>query len=131
MACQRIAQGSLLSNQPRDRSIDCCVQISVCWATILFAPEPQPLPDVTRILSQIESGDPAAAEQLLPLIYAELRRLAKSRMANERVDHTLQATGAFPFCGLVLCVYAGVCEDLLGSSDFRVMDWGVQFQSGR
>ena len=48
--------------------------------------------DVTQILSQIESGDPAAAAQLLPLVYAELRRLAATRMANERSDHTLQAT---------------------------------------
>ena len=48
--------------------------------------------DVTQILSQIESGDPLAAEKLLPLVYAELRRLAASRMANERPDHTLQAT---------------------------------------
>ena len=48
--------------------------------------------DVTQILSQIESGDPAAAAQLLPLLYAELRRLAATRMANERSDHTLQAT---------------------------------------
>ena len=48
--------------------------------------------DVTQILSQIESGDPGAAEQLLPLVYAELRRLAAARMANERADHTLQAT---------------------------------------
>ena len=48
--------------------------------------------DVTQILSQIESGDPGAAEQLLPLVYAELRRLAAARMANERSDHTLQAT---------------------------------------
>lgn len=48
--------------------------------------------DVTQILSQIESGDPAAAEQLLPVVYAELRRLAAARMANERSDHTLQAT---------------------------------------
>ena len=48
--------------------------------------------DVTQILSQIESGDPSAAEKLLPLVYEELRRLAKSRMANERSDHTLQST---------------------------------------
>ena len=48
--------------------------------------------DVTRILSQIESGDPAAAEQLLPLVYEELRKLAAAKMAQERVDHTLQAT---------------------------------------
>jgi RNA polymerase sigma factor (TIGR02999 family) len=48
--------------------------------------------DVTQILSQIESGDPSAADKLLPLVYAELRRLAKARMANERSDHTLQST---------------------------------------
>ncbi len=48
--------------------------------------------DVTQILSQIEAGDPSAAEQLLPLIYDELRRLAAVRMKNERPDHTLQAT---------------------------------------
>ena len=48
--------------------------------------------DVTQILSQIEHGDPAAAEQLLPLVYEELRNLAEVRMASERQDHTLQAT---------------------------------------
>ena len=48
--------------------------------------------DVTRILSQIESGDPAAAEQLLPLVYEELRKLAAAKMAHERPDQTLQAT---------------------------------------
>ncbi|MFT5522210.1 MAG: RNA polymerase sigma factor (TIGR02999 family) [Pirellulaceae bacterium] len=48
--------------------------------------------DVTYILSQIESGDPSAAEKLLPLVYEELRKLATARMANERPDHTLQAT---------------------------------------
>ena len=48
--------------------------------------------DVTRILSQIESGDPSAAEQLLPLVYDELRKLATARMAQERPGQTLQAT---------------------------------------
>ena len=48
--------------------------------------------DVTQILSQIESGDPAAAEQLLPLVYNELRRLAAARLANEKPGQTLQAT---------------------------------------
>ncbi len=48
--------------------------------------------DVTRILSQIESGDPKAAEQLLPLVYDELRKLAAGHMANEAPDHTLDAT---------------------------------------
>src|SRR5687768_5246815 len=48
--------------------------------------------DVTRILSQIESGDPTAAEQLLPLIYDELRKLAASKLAQEKPGQTLQAT---------------------------------------
>ena len=48
--------------------------------------------DVTYILSQIESGDPLAAEQLLPLVYDELRTLAAARMAQEASGQTLQAT---------------------------------------
>jgi RNA polymerase sigma factor (TIGR02999 family) len=48
--------------------------------------------DVTRILSQIEAGDPAAAEQLLPLVYDELRKLAATRLAQEKPGQTLQAT---------------------------------------
>ena len=48
--------------------------------------------DVTRILSAIEQGDPHAAEQLLPLVYDELRRLAAERMAQEKPGQTLQAT---------------------------------------
>jgi len=47
---------------------------------------------VTRILSAIEQGDPQAAEQLLPLVYDELRRLAAEKMAQERPGQTLQAT---------------------------------------
>src|SRR5689334_14731448 len=50
------------------------------------------MPDVTRILSAIEQGDASAAEQLLPLVYEELRRLAAEKMANERPGQTLQAT---------------------------------------
>src|SRR5262245_58174195 len=48
--------------------------------------------DVTRILSQIESGDPQAAEKVLPLVYDELRKLAAARLAHERPGQTLQAT---------------------------------------
>ena len=48
--------------------------------------------DVTRILSQIDAGDPRAAEQLLPLVYDELRKLAAARLANEKPGQTLQAT---------------------------------------
>jgi RNA polymerase sigma factor (TIGR02999 family) len=49
--------------------------------------------DVTRILSAIEQGDPQASEQLLPLVYEELRRLAAQKMAQENPGQTLQATG--------------------------------------
>jgi RNA polymerase sigma factor (TIGR02999 family) len=48
--------------------------------------------EVTRILSAIEQGDPAAAAQLLPLVYDELRRLAAQRLAQEKPGQTLQAT---------------------------------------
>src|SRR5262245_36765595 len=51
-----------------------------------------PMNDVTRILSAIEQGDPHAAEQLLPLVYDELRKLAARRLAHERPGQTLQAT---------------------------------------
>jgi RNA polymerase sigma factor (TIGR02999 family) len=48
--------------------------------------------EVTQILSAIEQGDPHAAEQLLPLVYEELRQLAAHRLAQEKPGHTLQAT---------------------------------------
>jgi RNA polymerase sigma-70 factor (ECF subfamily) len=48
--------------------------------------------DVTQLLKAMTGGDPAAAEQLLPLVYAELHRLASSYMRRERQDHTLQPT---------------------------------------
>ena len=48
--------------------------------------------DVTRILSAIEQGDPTAAEQLLPLVYDELRKLAAARLAREAPGNTLDAT---------------------------------------
>ena len=48
--------------------------------------------DVTRILSAIEQGDPKAPEQLLPLVYDELRKLAAQRLAHESPGQTLQAT---------------------------------------
>src|SRR3954462_15651902 len=48
--------------------------------------------EVTRVLSAIEAGDPQAAEQLLPLVYDELRKLAARRLAGEGRGHTLQPT---------------------------------------
>src|SRR5262245_36272004 len=57
------------------------------WTVIL-----NQMSDVTRILSAIEQGDPHAAEQLLPLVYDELRQLAAQKLAQEKPGHTLQAT---------------------------------------
>jgi RNA polymerase sigma factor (TIGR02999 family) len=51
-----------------------------------------PMTEVTRILSAIEQGEPNAAEQLLPLVYEELRKLAAQKLAQEKAGQTLQAT---------------------------------------
>jgi RNA polymerase sigma factor (TIGR02999 family) len=51
-----------------------------------------PVSEVTRILSAIEQGDPHAAEQLLPVVYDELRKLAAQRLALEKPGQTLEAT---------------------------------------
>lgn len=60
----------------------------VCPARILNVT----MSDITQILEQIEQGDTSAAEDLLPLVYEELRKLASARMARESPGHTLQAT---------------------------------------
>ena len=52
----------------------------------------KPMSDVTRVLAAVERGDPQAAEQLLPLVYDELRKLAAQRLASEKPGQTLQAT---------------------------------------
>ena len=51
-----------------------------------------PMNEVTRVLSAIEGGDPHAAEQLLPLVYDELRKLAAQKLAQEKPGQTLEAT---------------------------------------
>ena len=48
--------------------------------------------EVTQLLNAIDAGDPKAADQLLPLVYEELRKLASHKMANEAAGHTLQPT---------------------------------------
>src|SRR6266436_5438218 len=58
----------------------------------MFEPGVMPMNEVTRILSAIEQGDPQAAEQLLPLVYNELRQLASQQLAEEKPGQTLQAT---------------------------------------
>ena len=52
----------------------------------------KPMSEVTHILAAVERGDPRAAEQLLPLVYEELRKLAAQRLAGEKPGQTLQAT---------------------------------------
>jgi RNA polymerase sigma factor (TIGR02999 family) len=51
-----------------------------------------PMSEVTRVLSAIEQGEPHAADQLLPLVYDELRRLAAQKLAQEKPGQTLEAT---------------------------------------
>jgi RNA polymerase sigma factor (TIGR02999 family) len=58
--------------------------------------------EVTRILSAVEQGDPHAAEQLLPLIYDELRKLAAQKLAQEKPGQTLQATALVHYAYLRL-----------------------------
>jgi hypothetical protein len=48
--------------------------------------------DVTRIIDRVQRGDPNATDELLPLVYEELRKLAAHKMANEASGHTLQTT---------------------------------------
>ena len=52
-----------------------------------------PQPDITVLLQRWNSGDAFALEQLTPVVYDELRRLARALLANERQGHTLSATG--------------------------------------
>ena len=67
-----------------------CVQLYIYDACVFG--ESHRVSEVTRILNAVELGDFAAADQLLPLVYDELRKLAAARMADEAADHTLQAT---------------------------------------
>jgi RNA polymerase sigma factor (TIGR02999 family) len=71
----------------KHRRLDGFVIVAVGCLATLFG-----VSDVTHILERVEQGDPQAAEELLPLVYAELRRLASSKMANEAAGHTLQPT---------------------------------------
>ena len=70
----------------------CCSPLARPPTRVRSPQSPHCMSEVTRILSAIEQGDPAAAEQLLPLVYDELRKLAAQRLANEKPGQTLQAT---------------------------------------
>jgi RNA polymerase sigma factor (TIGR02999 family) len=76
--------------------------------------------DVTRILSAIEQGDPHAAEQLLPLVYDELRRLAAAKLAQEKPGQTLEATALVheAYVRLVGTPAAGAAREWEGRAHF-------------
>ena len=82
MRMSKERSGSRIHHQHRRDDVE-----TVVWR--LYAVS---MTDVTQILSQIEHGDPTAAEQLLPLVYDELRRLAGRKLATEKPGQTLQAT---------------------------------------
>ncbi len=69
---------------PRDLGQDIPFDSTSVWVP--------PMNEVTRVLSAMEGGDPHAAEQLLPLVYQELRQLAAQKLAQERPGQTLEAT---------------------------------------
>ena len=83
-------QPSTISPKKTSRAIP----IRNCYNYAIWPRGPGPLlmTDVTQILSQIEHGVPDAAGQLLPLVYDELRKLAASKLAQEKPGQTLQAT---------------------------------------
>ena len=70
-----------------------------------------PEPDLTRLLQRVNDGDAAASEQLFPLVYQELHRLARQQMARERSDHTLQPTALLHEAWLKLAGGAEVAVD--------------------
>ena len=72
--------------------------------------------DVTRILADIEQGDPRAAEQLLPLVYDELRKLAAAKLSREKPGQTLQATALVHEAYLRLVGGPGVTSQVSGVS---------------
>ncbi len=67
-------------------------QVAVRWKLVAIRQYDSVMSDVTKILSAIESGDERAADQLLPLVYHELRKLAAAKMAKEKPGQTLQPT---------------------------------------
>jgi len=74
---------------PRPGSIQAFFLLALNCRVCSFQPVPA---DVTQLLDAIDSGDPKAADHLLPLVYDELRKLAAAKMAQEKPGQTLQAT---------------------------------------
>jgi RNA polymerase sigma factor (TIGR02999 family) len=74
------------------RSDRTLVEVAIVTRVIVRGAAMAPMTGVTQILAAIEQGDPHAAEQLLPLVYDELRKLAAQKMGQEKPGQTLQAT---------------------------------------
>src|SRR5207249_7546345 len=95
---------------PATRATGCCLwRLTVAGGIVqpglIVLPESVPaMSEVTRILSAIEQGDPHAAEQLLPLVYEELRQLAAQKLAQEKPGQTHEATA------LVHDAYVGLVD---------------------
>jgi len=66
--------------------------IQIFWQAVATGDSLRRVSDVTRVIEAIQRGDPKAAEELLPLVYEELRKLAAVRMSNEAAGQTLQPT---------------------------------------
>jgi RNA polymerase sigma factor (TIGR02999 family) len=70
-----------------------CVLRAFCGENQVMTPEDTPSSEeITRLLHGAQRGDRAAADKLIPMVYGELRRLARHYLSNERPDHTLQPT---------------------------------------
>src|ERR1022692_3527164 len=111
--------GSLVRNgccHPCHPSLDITLRSPIFWCNIGVSGNRRWLSDVTRILESIEHGDPKAADELLPLVYGELRKLAASRMANEAPNQTLQPTALVHEAWLRLV--GGVNQNIDGPAHF-------------
>jgi len=78
--------------------------------------------DVTRVLSQLDKGGPAAADQLLPLVYDELRKLAAARLAHEKPGQTLQATALVHEAYMRLMAKPGDTGPSAADSDHQTLE---------
>lgn len=86
-------EGMVWSGRGRALSCSRCGLKALVWNCAVYGSAyPTCVSDVTRILEAASQGDPKAAEELMPLVYSELRKLAAAKMACERPDQTLQPT---------------------------------------
>ena len=116
----------------QDQCVDPASTRAIIGLGVTLLPEPLAMSDVTQILSQIESGDPAAAEKLLPLVYEELRKLAAAA-AREKPGQTLQATARStrPICGWSAAKLSSLGRTAATFSPLRPRPCGGSLSIGR